>query len=485
MRFHSVYLIARREFVAYVTTVGFWLSVTLVPVFMAFGAMMPQILAAAKPPTHFAILDETGRYADIVRQAVAEARRADLRADLHNFAATQADAAAASAALARFDSEPGSTEEAARDALANVGINAGAFSPSRPRLIESAVDGQTPEDLRAQMQRAVQDNQAPPLDAFLVIRNEENGPALDYWSANLADHRLLDIAERAVAETMRIDALNRAGVSVSKVAAADALRPQSRLLSPIKSAGAEEVTRRDEMRFAAGALLAFLLWMLVFSVANMLLASVLEEKSTKVMESLLVSARMSEILAGKLIGVGAISFCLLGVWAVSTLGLGSLAAGQGDGFADIIAAFTDPHMLIAFAACFVAGYLMYGAVFLAVGSLCETPQEAQTLMSPIIFVLMAPLIGILAAMDNPSSTFVSTMAWMPIFTPFMMLARLPSNPPLWEIVAAVALMVGTALAVLFLAARVFRAGVLGGGKSFLEGSRIAKWLRRPAKPEQG
>jgi len=124
-------------------------------------------------------------------------------------------------------------------------------------------------------------------------------------------------------------------------------------------------------------------------------------------------------------------------------------------------------------------------VFLAVGSLCETPQEAQTLMSPIIFVLMAPLIGILAAMDNPSSTFVSTMAWMPFFTPFMMLARLPSNPPLWEIVAAVALMVGTALAVLFLAARVFRAGVLGGGKSFLEGSRIAKWLRRPAKPEQG
>lgn len=89
------------------------------------------------------------------------------------------------------------------------------------------------------MQRAVQDKRAPPLDAFLVIRNEANGPALDYWSANLADHRLLDIAERAVAESMRIDALNRAGVSVAKVAAAEAQRPQTRLLSPIKSAGAK------------------------------------------------------------------------------------------------------------------------------------------------------------------------------------------------------------------------------------------------------
>ena len=107
------------------------------------------------------------------------------------------------------------------------------------------------------------------------------------------------------------------------------------------------------------------------------------------------------------------------------------------------------------------------------------------MMSPIIFVLMAPLIGILAAMDNPSSTFVTTMAWMPIFTPFLMLARLPSNPPAWEIVAAVALMVGTAFAVLVLAARVFRAGVLGGGKSVLEGTRFAKWLRRPAKAEEG
>lgn len=484
MRFHSVYLIARREFVAYVTTVGFWLSVTLVPVFMAFGAMMPQILAAAKPPTHFAILDETGRYADIVRNAVSETRRAELRADLQNYAAAQLDAAAANAVLAKFDAEKIAPEEAARNALAGLESVAAVFSPSRPRVIETLVSGQTPDDLRAQMQRAVQDNQAPPLDAFLVIRKEANGPALDYWSANLADHRLLDIAERAVAESMRIDALNRAGVSVAQVAAAEAQRPQTRLLSPIKSAGAEEVTRRDEMRFAAGALLAFLLWMLVFSVANMLLASVLEEKSTKVMESLLVCARMSEILAGKLLGVGAISFCLLGVWAASTLGLGMLAAGQSEGFGDIIAAFTDPHMLAAFAACFVAGYLMYGAVFLAVGSLCETPQEAQTLMSPIIFVLMAPLVGILAAMDNPSSTFVTTMAWMPIFTPFMMLARLPSNPPLWEVVAAVTLMVGTALAVLFLAARVFRAGVLGGGKSVLEGTRFAKWLRRPAKSEE-
>ncbi len=483
MRARSVFLIARREFVAYVTTVGFWLSVTLVPFFMAFGAMMPQILAAAKPPTHFAILDETGRYADIVRHAVSEARRADLRSDLQDFAAAHLETADAAAALGKFDADPGPPEQAARQALAGRGSTTAEFSPSKPRVIETLVNGRNLDDLRVQMQRAAQDKTAPPLDALLVIRDDGAKPALDYWSANLADHRLLDIAERAVAESMRVDALRRAGVDVSRVEAAEAQHPQTRLLSPIKSAGAEEVTRRDEMRFAAGALLAFLLWMLVFSVANMLLASVLEEKSTKVMESLLSCARMSEILTGKLLGVGAISFCLLGVWAASTLSLGLLTAGRSEGFGDVIAAFADPRMLIAFGACFVAGYLMYGALFLAVGSLCESPQEAQTLMSPIIFVLMAPVVGIMAAMDNPSSGFVTTMTWIPIFTPFMMLARLPSNPPLWEIAAAVALMIGAALTVLFLAARVFRVGALGGGRQFLETSRIAKWLRRGAKAE--
>lgn len=136
MRFHSVYLIARREFVAYVTTIGFWLSVTLVPVFMAFGAMMPQILASAKPPTHFAILDETGFYGDIVRNAVAEARRADLRADLQNFAAGQLESGDASAVLARFDSSVAPPDAATQEAIADLGSAAAAFSPSRPRVIE-------------------------------------------------------------------------------------------------------------------------------------------------------------------------------------------------------------------------------------------------------------------------------------------------------------------------------------------------------------
>jgi ABC-2 type transport system permease protein len=489
MRFRSVLLIARREFLAYVATVGFWLSVALVPFFMAFGAMMPSILSAAKPASHFVLIDETGRFGQIVRDAVADARRDEVRDALEDFAKTKLSAEASARALDAFDDSDAPPEQAAQQALAGLlPKDAHPFTPPKPQLIEQPATSQDLESLRAQMRPDEATGDAAPVHAMLVIKPDEKaGAALDYWSANLADRRLLNIAEDAVAGALRIEALRKAGLDVRVVSAADAIRPATRLLNPVKSAGAEVVTRRDEIRFAAGALLAFLLWMLVFSVANMLLSSVLEEKSTKVMESLLVSARMSEILAGKLLGVGGVAFALLAVWAGSTMGLGVLASaqsGQAEGFADVFAAFADPKMLIAFAACFVCGYLIYGATFLAIGSLCESPQEAQTLMSPVILLLMAPLVGIVAALDDPSSGFVIVLAWVPIFTPFLMLARLPSDPPVWEIIFAVAMMLATAVAILFTAARVFRAGALGGGKQFWEHSAIGRIFRRRAQPDK-
>ncbi|MET0544735.1 MAG: ABC transporter permease [Caulobacterales bacterium] len=477
MRWRSVFLIARREFLAYTLTVGFWLSVAFVPIFMALGATMPALLQSAKPASHFALIDETGRYADIVRAAVTDARRTEVREAVEAYANTRLDSQQRGEALALFDQSASDPDQAAADTMAAFASGKAALDLPRAQLIERDVHGQDLDRLRRMMQSEPSTN-APPLNAVLVIKPDGDGAALDYWSANLADRRLVDIAEDAVAAQMRIEALRRAGLDVRIVSEADSVRPVTRLFSPVKSAGAEEVTRRDEIRYAAGAMLAFLLWMLVFSVANMLLSSVLEEKTTKVMESLLVSARMSEILAGKLLGVGGVAFALLAVWAASTIGLGALVSGHTDGFADIFAAFADPKMLIAFAACFVAGYLMYGATFLALGSLCDSTQEAQTLMSPVILLLMAPMLGIVAALDDPNSAFVTTLAWAPIFTPFLMLARLPSDPPLWEIIAAVVLMVGTALLILFLAARIFRAGALGGGKQFWEHNAIGRIFAR-------
>jgi ABC-2 type transport system permease protein len=141
-----------------------------------------------------------------------------------------------------------------------------------------------------------------------------------------------------------------------------------------------------------------------------------------------------------------------------------------------------PELAAMFLICFIAGYLMYGAVFLALGSLCETNQEAQTLLGPIFMVLTAPILLLAPAFLNPNSPLVAGAAWIPPFTPFLMIMRAPAGLAWYELAGPVALMLLTVVAVLWAAARIFHAGVAGqADASSLR--RLLNPLRRRAKPE--
>ena len=109
---------------------------------------------------------------------------------------------------------------------------------------------------------------------------------------------------------------------------------------------------------------------------------------------------------------------------------------------------------------FVAGYLMYGAIFLALGSLCESLQEAQTLLGPVALVLAMPMMLITPALDNPNAPIVEVASWVPLFTPFLLLIRAPTGLPWIEIAGQGAIMIVAVVIVLMLAARVFKAGVI-------------------------
>jgi ABC-2 type transport system permease protein len=129
-------------------------------------------------------------------------------------------------------------------------------------------------------------------------------------------------------------------------------------------------------------------------------------------------------------------------------------------FSQIAAAFLDPRLLAAFFIGFIAGYLMYGATFLALGSLCESVQEAQTLLGPVALVLAMPMLLITPAIDNPNAPIIEAASWIPIFTPFLLLIRAPSGLSWIEIAGQGALMFVTVALLLFLASRVFKAGVV-------------------------
>ncbi|MCA3699971.1 MAG: ABC transporter permease, partial [Brevundimonas sp.] len=131
---------------------------------------------------------------------------------------------------------------------------------------------------------------------------------------------------------------------------------------------------------------------------------------------------------------------------------------------DIWDVLTTDGLIFYFLAYIVGGYLMYAVLFAAIGAFCETPRDAQTLMGPIMMVLVIPILVVQFALVNPDAPMVRFMSWVPFFTPFLMAARAPSGPPMVEIFGTMAGMFAVALLMVWLAGRAFRAGALSDVK---------------------
>ena len=276
---------------------------------------------------------------------------------------------------------------------------------------------------------------------------------------------------------MQLQHLVAAGVDPDLIAAADELRPTVRELNPERAAEAAEVSDTERLPIFVGVATAFGLWVVIFSVVNMLLTAMIEEKGNKVLEMMLASSRHHEILVGKLLGVAAVSFTLLVFWgglaSAGGLAIQQLMAAADIPAATILGALFDPALIGPAIGYFIVGYLMYGAIFLAVGSLCETIQDAQSLMSPIMLVMMVPLFLVMMAIDAPDSPIVAVASWVPLWTPFIMLARLPQDPSTMELVGTTALMLGTAVVVIWGAGVTFRMGALNQANQ----ETIKNWFR--------
>ncbi|MCW5724388.1 MAG: ABC transporter permease [Maricaulaceae bacterium] len=466
----AIYLIARREYLSYVATWGFWLSLFSLPLFGLLGFGLPTLIESGQPTRYYVLIDESaaGRFDAAVQAEFDQGRQMRAREALRAAGRMVADEARIEAAVAALEARDGL--DGLPDALRMLGLPADALplDSLAGRYVRVAAPGAAAEDLRpylmGEMTMSTPEG-LQPLFAVVVIRPDGAGAAVDYWSANLTDDGLKNQVTRAVQAALRRDALLAEGVAAGALAAADALRPAVRELHPSREAAEADVRVEERLPLYMGIALAFMLWTVVFSVVNMLLTALIEEKGGKILEVLLASARYHEILTGKLLGVAAVSATLLLFWgglgAVTLIGVQQFAQAADLPVADILGALFDPALLLPAAGYFVVGYLMFGSVFLAVGSLCETLQEAQTLMGPLLLIMMAPLFIVMTALNSLDSPFLAFASWVPFWTPFVMMARLPAGVPPAEIAATTALMLATMTAIIWAAAVVFRQGALG------------------------
>jgi len=221
-------------------------------------------------------------------------------------------------------------------------------------------------------------------------------------------------------------------------------------------------------------ILLMILYMSILLWGNAVMTSVIEEKTSRVVEVMAAGVSPTTLLAGKLLGVGTAGLTQFLVWAISMFGASFFAAGAAMG--PFAMPEITPVMLVSFVLFFVLGFLFYAALYAAIGAAVNTVQEAQSLSFPVMFPIILAAVSFPAALEAPDGALAVTMSMIPGMSPLIMFLRIVVlTPPLWQIALSIALLGLGILGVVWVAARVYRVGILMYGKkpTFPE---LMKWV---------
>lgn len=264
--------------------------------------------------------------------------------------------------------------------------------------------------------------------------------------------------------------------------------------------------------------LGMLIYMFIAMFSGMVMGSVIEEKSSRVVEVLVSSVKSIDLMFGKIIGVALVALTQFALWIVLTfaiVGIGGAAFGpkllqkmqgsntmeqtaqmatMGTGFnmEEAVAMMEDSglktilttlgnihwgQLIIAFLVYFVLGYLLYASLFAAVGSAVENESDSQQLQLPITIPLIIGFFIALMAMRNPYSQVVWWGSMIPFTSPIVMLARIPYGVPGWELILSIAILIATFALCAWASAKIYRAGILIFGKKSTWAD-LWKWLKQ-------
>jgi len=294
------------------------------------------------------------------------------------------------------------------------------------------------------------------LAALVVVARDDKGEKAEVLvpSASSPKHtRRLESAAREAVVRARV-----AGAGENYDRLRELMRSERVDTSRISPKG-DAARESTELRMLVPAGFMFLLWIAVFTSANYLLTSTIEEKSNRVMEVLLSAVSPMELLCGKLVGQAAVSTVMLAMYGgVALSGLGAVA------MLDVV----PPSHILWLVVWFPIAYFMVAAIMASIGSAVSDLREAQSLVGPAMLALMVPLMLWLPIVENPNGALAVAFSFIPPASPFVNVLRLTAaNEPVPLLQSILAVLVGIAsvAALLWAGARIFRVGVLMQGKT--------------------
>ncbi|HSD67518.1 MAG TPA: ABC transporter permease [Vicinamibacteria bacterium] len=294
--------------------------------------------------------------------------------------------------------------------------------------------------------------------------------AASYLGRNVSNRIDLRTMERAVSDVVVGARLAGAGLDPGKV------KDLTKELD-LKTIRLSESGEREDQgaAFLFAIILLMILYTSILMWGQMVMNSVIEEKTSRVVEVMASGVPSTTLLAGKLVGVGAAGLTQFLVWSLSLFGVSLAMAGPLAGTFPMPE--ITPLMLVSFVLFFLLGFYFYAALYAAIGAAVNTVQEAQNFLWFVMTPIIVGMVSFSAVLEAPDGALSVAMSMIPGISPLIMFLRIVvQTPPTWQIALSIALLVLGILAVLWFSARVYRVGILMYGKrpTFPE---LMKWVR--------
>jgi ABC-2 type transport system permease protein len=238
----------------------------------------------------------------------------------------------------------------------------------------------------------------------------------------------------------------------------------------------KEVKSNAMTTFWKGYVMALLLSMTTMIYGMNVARSIIQEKTSRIFEVMLATAKPSDLLGGKLIGVGAVGLTQIAIWILAGVAILSYPAAMGvlSGSLSIHFSWVEGGLFTAY---FVLGYLLYASLFAGLAASCETEQELQMYTPLAALPIWLSFALIVMVMNNPDSAIAIAASLFPATAPIIMMLRMGSQMPHpWEFIASIAIMVASIWIVLLISARLYRVGILMYGKRATL-PELLRWLR--------
>jgi ABC-2 type transport system permease protein len=334
---------------------------------------------------------------------------------------------------------------------------------------------------------------------LFIPKNADNkslATQIQYISNESPSMSFIGDLQNVIGKKLTTDNLQKAGLDTLAIANAQAIVD----INLSKVSGEETVKGLNEIKVIIGGGFGYLIMMFIIIYGNMVMRSVIEEKTNRIIEIIISSIKPFQLMMGKIIGTSLAGILQFLIWAIvgtilfviASLFLGmemssptaEMASASGSNFAETAQLYINElwnlpiaTLLLCFLIYFIGGYFLYSSVYAAIGAAVDNETDSQQFLLPIILpLILGVYVGFFSVLSEPHGTIATTFSMIPFTSPIVMLMRIPFGVPWWQILISVTLLFATFFFVVWFASKIYRVGILMYGKK-PTWKELYKWLK--------